>query len=282
MSRRSPSGSTVRCRDGDPGCCCGRPTVAASSANSSVACFSRAHPGALLHLEKDLGPMALPRIPVSPQPFTVASTSPPPASLPSTTRAGQHAVASPTSLRCRAIVPAAGCADLAWLSPDEAGDPGILADEATGAAASGAGAPGAPVRPPGRHVVAGGFSPRGQVALRWARSLPAAGHLRVGPPPGGDVRGRRASEAGPSGKRVAQRGLRGVGSSIPERAGPPPGGSSVRGQAGSPSRGGGPPEAGSPGGAFGQSSPCAPAHTACLARGPDSRPEDGLRLPEGS
>ena len=46
----------------------------------------------LRHVEKDLGPLALPRVPPAPQPFTVAEYFPTPASRPSTTRA---------STRCR-------------------------------------------------------------------------------------------------------------------------------------------------------------------------------------
>ncbi|MFN8096890.1 MAG: NUDIX hydrolase family protein [Dermatophilaceae bacterium] len=82
----------------------------------------------LRHLEKDLGPMALPRIPVSPQPFTVAEYFPTPG-VTAFHDPRQHAVA------LAYIVPVQGdCApqqdalDLAWLSPDEAGDPGILAE----------------------------------------------------------------------------------------------------------------------------------------------------------
>ena len=72
--------------------------------------------------------MALPRIPVSPQPFTVAEYFPTPG-VTAFHDPRQHAVA------LAYIVPVQGdCApqqdalDLAWLSPDEAGDPGILAE----------------------------------------------------------------------------------------------------------------------------------------------------------
>lgn len=74
----------------------------------------------LRHIEKDLGPMAIPRIPASPQPFTVAEYMPTPgSSLYHDPR--QHAVA------LAYLVPVAGdCApqqdalDLAWLTPAEA------------------------------------------------------------------------------------------------------------------------------------------------------------------
>jgi len=78
------------------------------------------------HIEKDLGPVALPRIPASPQPFTVAEYFPTPGVTPYHDPR-QHAVS------LAFIVPVAGdCApqhdalDLAWLTPDEAADPAIL------------------------------------------------------------------------------------------------------------------------------------------------------------
>lgn len=76
----------------------------------------------LRHLEKDLGPMALPRVPASPVPFTVAEYFPTPGVTPYHDPR-QHAVS------LAYIVPAAGdCApqqdalDLAWLTPTEALD----------------------------------------------------------------------------------------------------------------------------------------------------------------
>jgi uncharacterized protein DUF4916 len=80
------------------------------------------------HLEKDLGPMCLPRIPASPQPFTVAEYFPTPGVTPYHDPR-QHAVS------LAFIVPVAGdcepqqdALDLAWLTPEEASDPGLLAD----------------------------------------------------------------------------------------------------------------------------------------------------------
>jgi hypothetical protein len=80
------------------------------------------------HLEKDLGPMCLPRIPASPQPFTVAEYFPTPGVTPYHDPR-QHAVS------LAFIVPVAGdcepqqdALDLAWLTPEEACDPGLLAD----------------------------------------------------------------------------------------------------------------------------------------------------------
>ena len=74
----------------------------------------------LRHIEKDLGPLALPRIPVSPQPFTVAEYFPTPGVTPYHDPR-QHAVS------LAFVVPVTGdCApqqdalDLAWFTPEEA------------------------------------------------------------------------------------------------------------------------------------------------------------------
>ena len=82
----------------------------------------------LRHVEKDLGPMALPRVPVSPQPFMVAEYFPTPGVTPFHDPR-QHAVS------LAFVVPVTGdCApqqdalDLAWLTPEEAMDPALLAD----------------------------------------------------------------------------------------------------------------------------------------------------------
>jgi ADP-ribose pyrophosphatase YjhB (NUDIX family) len=80
----------------------------------------------LRHIEKDLGPMALPQIPASLQPFTVAEYFPTPGVTPYHDPR-QHAVS------LAYIVPVAGdcepqhdALDLSWLTPDEAADPAIL------------------------------------------------------------------------------------------------------------------------------------------------------------
>jgi ADP-ribose pyrophosphatase YjhB (NUDIX family) len=77
----------------------------------------------LRHLEKDLGPVALPRIPVSPQPFTVAEYFPTPGVTPFHDPR-QHAVALayivPVSGDCR---PRQDALDLVWFTPEEAASP---------------------------------------------------------------------------------------------------------------------------------------------------------------
>ncbi|HEY7721324.1 MAG TPA: NUDIX hydrolase family protein [Pedococcus sp.] len=80
------------------------------------------------HLEKDLGPMCLPRIPASPQPFTVAEYFPTPGVTPYHDPR-QHAVSLafivPVSGDCS---PQQDALDLAWLTPEEAADPELLLD----------------------------------------------------------------------------------------------------------------------------------------------------------
>ena len=86
----------------------------------------------LRNLEKDLGPLALPRVPPTPQPFTIAEYFPTPG-VTSFHDARQHAVS------LAYVVPVEGdCApqqdalQLTWLTPDEAREPAVLADLANG------------------------------------------------------------------------------------------------------------------------------------------------------
>jgi ADP-ribose pyrophosphatase YjhB (NUDIX family) len=72
------------------------------------------------HIEKDLGPVALPQIPASPQPFTVAEYFPTPGVTPYHDPR-QHAVSLayvvPVLGDCR---PQQDAIDLAWLPPEQA------------------------------------------------------------------------------------------------------------------------------------------------------------------
>ena len=83
------------------------------------------------HLEKDLGSMALPRVPAAPQPFTVAEYFPDP-EVSGFHDPRQHAVSLayvvPVSGDC---VPSTDALDLQWMTPEEcAGD--AVAMEMTG------------------------------------------------------------------------------------------------------------------------------------------------------
>jgi ADP-ribose pyrophosphatase YjhB (NUDIX family) len=88
----------------------------------------------LRHIEKDLGPLALPRIPPAPQPFTVAEYFPTPGVTPFHDPR-QHAVS------LAYVVPVEGdCApqqdalELTWFTPLEARDPAVLAELMNGQA----------------------------------------------------------------------------------------------------------------------------------------------------
>src|SRR6476469_7070294 len=88
----------------------------------------RVRDAVIRHIEKDLGPMALPQVPASPQPFTIAEYFPTPGVTPYHDPR-QHAVS------LAFVVPVAGdcqpqldALPLAWLTPEEASDPGLLDD----------------------------------------------------------------------------------------------------------------------------------------------------------
>lgn len=74
----------------------------------------------LRHIEKDLGPVALPQVPASPQPFTVAEYFPTPG-ITAYHDPRQHAVSLayvvPVAGDCR---PQQNALDLAWLTPEQA------------------------------------------------------------------------------------------------------------------------------------------------------------------
>ena len=89
----------------------------------------------LRNLEKDLGPLALPRLPAAPQPFAVAAYFPTPG-VTAFHDPRQHAVS------LAYVVPVEGdCApqqdalELTWFSPDEAREPAVLAELANGQSA---------------------------------------------------------------------------------------------------------------------------------------------------
>lgn len=78
------------------------------------------------HCEKDLGPLALPRIPVSPTPFTVVEYFPDP-SVSGYHDPRQHAVSLvyvvPVDGECE---PTQEALDLAWFSPEEVVTPRVI------------------------------------------------------------------------------------------------------------------------------------------------------------
>ncbi|MGC0251405.1 NUDIX hydrolase family protein [Pseudactinotalea sp. Z1748] len=107
-------------------------TIQRSLVSGRVMYHERLRDALSRHLDKDLGPMALPRLPVTLVPFTVAEYFPTPGITPYHDPR-QHAVS------LAYIVPVDGdCApqqdvlDITWLSPEEALNPGIQAEMVDG------------------------------------------------------------------------------------------------------------------------------------------------------
>lgn len=95
-------------------------TISRAVVSGRVLYGERIRDALLRHLDKDLGPLALPRIPVDPSPFTVAEYFPD-AAFSGFVDPRQHAVS------LAYVVPVEGdCApsqdslDIVWLTPDEA------------------------------------------------------------------------------------------------------------------------------------------------------------------
>src|ERR671927_1848233 len=86
----------------------------------------------LRHLEKDLGPLALPRVPTALQPFTIAEYFPTPGVTPFHDPR-QHAVSLafvvPVEGDCS---PSQDALELTWFTPEQARQPSVLAEMANG------------------------------------------------------------------------------------------------------------------------------------------------------
>lgn len=106
----------------------GHGTISRALVSGRVLYGERVRAALLRHLEKDLGPLALPRIPPSPQPFTVAEYFPIPGITPFHDPR-QHAVSLafvvPVEGDCE---PQQDALELTWVSPAEARDPRLLSE----------------------------------------------------------------------------------------------------------------------------------------------------------
>lgn len=95
-------------------------SVSRELVNGRVMYHERVRDALVRHIEKDLGPMCLPQIPASPQPFTVAEFFPTPGITPFHDPR-QHAVSLayivPVTGDCS---PQADALDLAWFTPEQA------------------------------------------------------------------------------------------------------------------------------------------------------------------
>lgn len=106
----------------------GHGSIARSLVSGRVLYHERIRTALLRHLEKDLGPLALPRIPPSPQPFTVAEYFPTPGVTPFHDPR-QHAISLayvvPVEGDCS---PQQDALELSWLTPDECREEWLLAE----------------------------------------------------------------------------------------------------------------------------------------------------------
>jgi ADP-ribose pyrophosphatase YjhB (NUDIX family) len=106
-------------------------TVSRALVSGRVLHHERVRDALLRHLEKDLGPVALPRVPASPQPFTIAEYFPTQGITPYHDPR-QHAVSLayvvPVAGDCR---PRADALDLEWFTPQEALSP-VVQQEMSG------------------------------------------------------------------------------------------------------------------------------------------------------
>jgi hypothetical protein len=95
-------------------------TISRTVVSGRVLLNERIREALLRHLEKDLGPLALPKIPPEPSPFTVVEYFPDP-SISGFHDPRQHAVSLafvvPVSGDCQ---PSQAALDLAWYTPQEA------------------------------------------------------------------------------------------------------------------------------------------------------------------
>lgn len=110
----------------------GHGAISRALVSGRVLYHERVRTALLRHLEKDLGPLALPRVPPSPQPFTIAEYFPTPG-VSAFHDPRQHAVS------LAYVVPVAGdCApqpdalQFNWFSPQQVRDPLLLAEMAGG------------------------------------------------------------------------------------------------------------------------------------------------------
>ncbi|MEU4830180.1 NUDIX hydrolase family protein [Streptosporangium sp. NPDC023615] len=105
--------------------------VSRALVSGRVLLHERVRDALMRHLEKDLGPTALPQVPASPQPFTIAEYFPSPGVTPYHDPR-QHAVSMayvvPVTGDCR---PRQDALDLVWFTPREASSP-MVQQEMTG------------------------------------------------------------------------------------------------------------------------------------------------------
>jgi ADP-ribose pyrophosphatase YjhB (NUDIX family) len=110
----------------------GQGTITRALVSGRVLYKERVRDALLRHLEKDLGPLALPRVPLSPQPFTIAEYFPEPGVTPFHDPR-QHAVSLayvvPVEGDC---MPQQDALELTWFTPAEARKESLWAEMSGG------------------------------------------------------------------------------------------------------------------------------------------------------
>ncbi len=110
----------------------GTGTITRALVSGRVLYKERVRDALLRHLEKDLGPMSLPRVPISPQPFTIAEYFPEPG-VTAFHDPRQHAVSLayvvPVEGDCE---PQQDALELTWFTPAEAREPSLWAEMSGG------------------------------------------------------------------------------------------------------------------------------------------------------
>lgn len=113
-------------QDGDVG------TIAHELVSGRVLYHERLRDAVLRHIERDLGPMALPQVPIAPQPFAIAEYFPTPGVTPFHDPR-QHAVALGYVVVVMGdCAPQGDSLNLAWLTPSEAAHLAATPDMAGG------------------------------------------------------------------------------------------------------------------------------------------------------
>src|ERR1700760_3939622 len=110
----------------------GQGTIARALVSGRVLYQERVRAALLRHLEKDLGPLALPRVPLSPQPFTIAEYFPT-VGVTAFHDPRQHAVSLayvvPVEGDC---LPQQDALELTWFTPSEAREESLWAEMSGG------------------------------------------------------------------------------------------------------------------------------------------------------
>jgi ADP-ribose pyrophosphatase YjhB (NUDIX family) len=110
----------------------GQGTITRALVSGRVLYKERVRDALLRHLEKDLGPLALPRVPLTPQPFTIAEYFPEPGVTPFHDPR-QHAVSLayvvPVEGDC---MPQQDALELTWFTPAEASEESLWAEMSGG------------------------------------------------------------------------------------------------------------------------------------------------------